>query len=146
MGRYEDAFRICSYYLSQDKHSKDAINRFNRSAKLTGRSELAKAADLVITPTNKRVPLGKDTLPPVTGDIPAPSQAEQDVVISNWNTYAQPEYRGMLEARPVGADDPKARWFYDPVKRCYISRDGHVVTSDELRKAYLAFQKAKNKG
>jgi hypothetical protein len=94
-------------------------------------------------PTAKRVKLGKP-LPPVD-DIPAPSQTELDLLIANWNAYAPPKYRGMLEAKPAGTDDPKARWFYNPIRRCYISRAGRIVTAEELRKAFLAFQETMSK-
>ena len=100
LGRHEDAFQICSYYLSQYKYSKDAINRFNRSAKLTGRSELVKAENLVITPSNRRVPLGKP-LSPIEGNIPIPTTKEIDEVIRNWNESVPAEYRGLLEAQPI---------------------------------------------
>jgi hypothetical protein len=96
-------------------------------------------------PTAKMVPLGKDNLSPITGDIPAPTQAELDLIIANWNAYAPAKYRGLMEARPVGTDDPKARWFYDAQRRRYISKSGHVVSPDELNKAYLAYRKAKDK-
>jgi hypothetical protein len=96
-------------------------------------------------PKLKRVPLGKP-LPPVVEDIPAPTQQELDLLIANWNAYAPPKYRGMLEARPVGTDDPKALWFYNPIRRRYIhARNGRIVTVDELRKAFLSFQDAMSK-
>jgi hypothetical protein len=87
--------------------------------------------------------LGKP-LPPVN-DIPAPTEAEIDLMIANWDAYAPAKYRGLLAARPVGTDDPKARWFYDDKRRRYISRSGRVVSPQELRLAFLAYQKAKNK-
>jgi hypothetical protein len=96
-------------------------------------------------PITKRIPLGKDNLPPIDGDIPAPSQAEIDLIIANWNAYAPAKYRGMLEARPVGTKDSKARWFYDAQRQRYISRAGHVVSPRELNEVYLAYRKAKDK-
>lgn len=87
--------------------------------------------------------LGKP-LPPVK-DIPPPTEAEIDLMVANWNTYAPAKYRGLLEARPIGTDDPKARWFYDAERGRYVSKTGHVVTPQELRAAYLAYKKAKNK-
>jgi hypothetical protein len=87
--------------------------------------------------------LGKP-LPPVK-DIPAPTEAEIDLMVANWDSYAPAKYRGMLSAKLVGTDDPKARWFYDTNRGRYISRAGHVVTPKELRSAYLAFKRAKDK-
>lgn len=91
----------------------------------------------------KRISLGKP-LPPVN-DILIPTQQEIDLMIANWDAYAPAKYWGMLIARPFGTDDPKARWFYDDIRKRYVSRNGHVVNPKELRLAYLAYQKAKNK-
>jgi len=84
--------------------------------------------------------LGKP-LPPVK-DIPAPTEAEIDLMIANWDAYAPAKYRGMLAAKPVGTKG--ARWFWDSVRRRYISKSGRVVTPKELRSAYLAYHKAKD--
>lgn len=92
---------------------------------------------------SQRVKLGKP-LPPVK-DVPSPTEAEIDLLISNWDTYAPAKYRGLLSARPMGTSDPKARWFYDDKRKRYVSRTGYVVSPKELRIAYLAFKKAKSK-
>jgi hypothetical protein len=94
-------------------------------------------------PTVKRAALGKP-LPAVSGEIVPPSQQDIDLIVANWDAYAPAKYRGMLSARPIGTDDPKARWFYDDQRGRYISRAGNVVTPQELRLAYLAYQKAIN--
>jgi hypothetical protein len=85
--------------------------------------------------------LGKP-LPPVK-DIPVPTEAEIDLMIANWDAYAPAKYRGLLAARPLGTAG--AKWFYDDRRKRYISRSGHVVTPKELRAAYLAYKKAKDK-
>lgn len=91
-----------------------------------------------------RVTLGKP-LPPIKGDIPAPTEQEIALLVSNWDTYAPAKYKGLLSARPLGTDDKKARWFYDATRRRYVSRSGRVVTPKELRQAYLDFKKAMDK-
>jgi hypothetical protein len=90
-----------------------------------------------------RLKLGK-SLPPIK-DVPPPTEAEIALLVSQWDTFAQPKYRGMLSARPLGTKDETARWFYDVENRRYVSRKGREVTPKELRAAYLAFHKAMNK-
>jgi tetratricopeptide (TPR) repeat protein len=142
--RYDDAFRICSYYLSQNKNSDDAINRFNRSAKLTGQSELVKEGNLIVEPTNNRVPLGKPL--PAVKKIAAPTQQELDHLCAEWDELVPEEWRGLLDAKPLGyTGTPAPRFYYDEVRRINIrASNGQVVTYQEKRLAYLAFKKAKD--
>ena len=135
LGRYEDAFQICSYYLSQDKNSKDAINRFNRSAKLTGRTELTE--NLVVVPMKKRVPLGKP-LPPIKSNIFAPTTKEIDKMISHWNESVPEEYRGILEAQPIEKPNRAISDFvFNAKTREYTNLiTGKVVTMRELARVF----------
>lgn len=91
-----------------------------------------------------RAKLGKP-LSPIKDDLPPPTEAEIELMVARWDTFAPAKYRGLLSARPFGAKDPKARWFYDDERKRYISRSGHVVSPKELRKAYLDFKRAKDK-
>jgi len=88
----------------------------------------------------KRVPRGKG-LPAFDGDVPVPSQAEIDALVINWNERV-PRYAGLLEAQPLGSDKP-SRFWYDEINQRYIRRsNGRIVTEQELRAAFLAFQKS----
>jgi len=139
LGRYEDAFQICSYYLSQDKYSKDAINRFNRSAKLIGRTELA--PNLVVAPTNKRVPLG-EPLNLTDADLTAlatitPAQVPAIVTRAGalWRRYAPKGWESLLDAQPLEAPDAKKSAFvWDAARGVYICLStGQVITSKQVR-------------
>jgi hypothetical protein len=84
---------------------------------------------------------------PAVADFPAPSQDEIAAMIAEWDALAPAEYRGLLSAKPVGwVGTPKPLFFYDEVRRVSIrASNGKVITADEKRRAWLAFQDAKNK-
>ena len=141
--RYEDAFLICSYYLDQNKNSLDAINRYNRSAKLIGRNDLVKKESSAATPRNNYVSLGKP-LPPVA-EIAVPTQEELDNLSEQWNKLVPEEWRGLLDPKPLGyTGTPAPQFYYDNMRGVTIrARNGQVVTTKEKRLALRAFQKAR---
>jgi len=91
----------------------------------------------------KRKPLGRP-LPPVKGDIPAPTVEEVDRISAAWDAAVSPQWRGLLDAKPLGWEGkPKPRFYYDEVKRVTIrASNGKVVTAAEKRAAYLEFMQA----
>lgn len=148
LGRYEDAFQICSYYLNQNKCSKDAINRFARAAKLTGRDDLGEAAQVVIRHTSNRVPLGKP-LPSVGENLEnIPKENEIAESIEHWNKYAPEKYKGLMEAELLSKlraenREAKGRFIFDDDARVYIIVEtGEKITMQEVRQALMKHSKA----
>ena len=91
---------------------------------------------------DKRVPLG-ERLPPVK-KVAAPSSKEIDRTNVLWDELMPEEWRGLLDAKPLGyIGTPAPRFYWDAEKRVNIrASDGHVVTMKEKRDAMLIFQKA----
>ena len=91
----------------------------------------------------KRKPLGRP-LPPVKGDIPAPTVEEVDRLVALWDANVSPQWRGLQDAKPLGwTGTPKPRFWYDEIRGVIIRvSNGKVVTEKEKRAAFLEFQKA----
>ena len=90
--------------------------------------------------------LGKQP-PPVKEKFKAPTSKEIAALIAEWDEFAPEEYRGLLSAKPLGwTGTPKPLFYYDEGRRVSIrASNGQVITTDEKRRAWLAFQDAKNK-
>lgn len=90
-------------------------------------------------------------LPPVTGDIPAPTEQEQALLVSLWNSLAPAKYRGLLEAENLSIlriekRRPKGRFIWDESKRRYAwAKTGKYLKPAEVRAAFVEFMKARAK-
>ena len=88
------------------------------------------------------------TLPPVD-DIPAPTPQEQALLVSLWNSLAPAKFRGLLEAEnlstlQVEKRKAKGRFIWDETKRRYIfAKTGKYLKQQDIRDAFIAFQKAR---
>lgn len=83
-----------------------------------------------------------NVLPPVT-DILAPTDEELNRISALWDSRVPAQWRGLLDAKPIGWEGtPKPRFYYDEVTRVITrASNGKVVTARERRLAYLAYQK-----
>lgn len=99
------------------------------------------------TPTRKRKPLGK-ALPVVTAVFGAPTQEEADLLISLWDTYAPPQYAGMMNAEDSAmleetGQEPTGAYVWNASSLTYTNvKTGHVVDQDEALAALSAFVRA----
>lgn len=91
----------------------------------------------------KRRPLGKP-LPRVKDtDNTAPTAEQVDRTNALWDSVVPAKWLGMLDAKPLGwTGTPKPRFFYDEITQTLTRANGVIVTIDERRRAYLAFQDA----
>lgn len=91
-----------------------------------------------------RRPLGKP-LPPISDDADTtPTPAQVDRAVALWDATVPAQWRGMLDPKPLGwTGTPKPRFYYDDIRGVLIrASTGKIVTMEEKRKAYLAFQDA----
>ena len=97
--------------------------------------------DTSAAPPERRVPLGKP-LPPVKKVTI--TRKEVDRTVEQRDEIMPEEWRGLLDAKPLGyTGEPAPRFYYDPVKKVNIrASDGHVVTIKEKRELMLILQKA----
>jgi len=83
--------------------------------------------------------LGKP-LPPVT-EIKPPTPEQIDELVRKWNDYAPPKYKGLLEAKPLGSEEP-ANFYWNPKTKQYSDKTGRILSGKEIRQAYLEYLKA----
>jgi len=83
--------------------------------------------------------LGKP-LPPVT-EIKPPTPEQVDELVRKWNDYCPPKYRGLLEAKPLGSDEPSSFYWNQKTKQ-YSDKMGRILSGKEIRQAYLEYLKA----
>lgn len=90
----------------------------------------------------KRRPLGKPLPPVKDSDNTTPTNEQIDRAVSLWDSIVSAQWRGMLDAKPLGwVGTPKPRFYFDEVRGVLIrASTGKVVTMKEKRDAYLAFQ------
>lgn len=96
-------------------------------------------------PISDKTPLGKP-LPPVGDAVLAnPDESEIALLIAQWNRYAPPFYRGLLEAENVVQlrlenREPKGSFVWDPTEEVYIHVEtGKKITRELQHEAFSAF-------
>lgn len=95
--------------------------------------------------SNKRKSLGVP-LPKIKDTFvePAPTEEEITNLLFLWDTYAPPQYKGLLAARHTGViaqtGERPGRFVYDDDRQCLVEVEtGRVISRNEVRLAYQQF-------
>lgn len=83
-----------------------------------------------------------NSLPPIKGELPPPSEQELDAAVARWNSYCPPFFIGLLEAVSETDKTSKSKFVRSADGlRIYLRRGRRLITRKEISAAYIAYVK-----